>query len=137
MQLRDDVEQVIRFWDAHERARGARSIIDYDFAPTTADITPAPSRLDVYDRFTTLLAQAQAEGAARIAEVVTAHLAYLRSILGERPPLEQYIRETQGCSAAGWSADYVTSIGDRARAAIEDQGVRWGPRTDEDLIHVE
>jgi hypothetical protein len=31
----------------------------------------------------------------------------------------------------------VTSIGERARAAIEDQGVRWGPRTDEELIQVE
>jgi hypothetical protein len=135
--LRDDVEQVIRFWDAHELARGGRSIIDYDFAPTTAETTPAPSRLDVYDRFTELLAEARAQGADQIAEVVTAHLAYLRAILGERPPLDQYIRETQGCSAAGWSADYVTAIGERARAAIEDQGVRWGARTNEDLIQVE
>jgi hypothetical protein len=137
VQLRDDVEQVIRFWDAHERARGARAIIDYDFAPTTAEIIPAPSRLDVYDRLTSLLALAQAENADRIAEVVTAHLAYLRSVLGERPPLEQYIRETQGCSAAGWSPEYVTEIGERARTAIEGQGVRWGPRTDEELIQVE
>jgi hypothetical protein len=135
--LRDDVEQVIRFWDAHERARGGRSIIDYDFVPTTAETIPAPSRLDVYDRLTVLLAQAQTEGAGRVAEVLTAHLAYLRALLGERPPLEQYIRETQGCSAAGWSADYVTAIGRRARTAIEEQGVRWGPRTDEELIQVE
>jgi hypothetical protein len=137
VQLRDDVEQVIRFWDAHERDRGARSIIDYDFAPTTAETIPAPSRLDVYDRLTTLLTTAQDQGADRIADVVRAHLAYLRAVLGERPPLDQYIRETQGCSAAGWSADYVTSIGERARTAIEDQGVRWGPRTDEELIQVE
>ncbi len=137
MPLRDDVEQIIRFWDAHERARGGRSIIDYDFAPTTAEIIPAASRLDVYERLSELLLQAQASGAGRIAETLTAHRAYLRSVLGERPPLEQYIRETQGCSAAGWSADYVTSVGERARVAIEGQGVRWGPRTNEDLIQVE
>jgi hypothetical protein len=137
VQLRDDVEQVIRFWDAHERARGGRSIIDYDFAPTTAETTPAPSRLDVHDRLTTLLTAAQAQNADRVAEVVTAHLAYLRSVLGERPPLEQYIRETQGCTAAGWPTDYVTAIGERARTAIADQGVRWGPRTDEELTQVE
>lgn len=137
MQLRDDVEQVIRAWDAHERARGGRPIIDYDFAPTSAETPPAPSRLDVYDRLTRMLPIAREQGADRVVEVLTAHLAYLQALLGERPPLEQYLRDTQGCTAAGWSPDYATSIGERARAAIEGQGVRWGPRTDEDLIQVE
>jgi hypothetical protein len=41
--------------------------------------------LDVYDRLTELLAQAQDQGADQIAEVVTAHRAYLRTVLGERP----------------------------------------------------
>ena len=121
--LRDEVETVIRGWDAHERARGARTIIDYDFAPTGQPVAPASSRLDVYERLTHLHDRAQADGAERITTSLTAYLAYLRAVLGERPPLEQYVQDTQGCTTAGWSPDYVTEIGHQALEAIAGQGV--------------
>ncbi len=135
--LRDEVETVIRGWDAHERARGARAIIDYDFAPTGQPVAPASSRLDVYERLTHLRERAQADGAERINTSLTAYLAYLRAVLGERPPLEQYVQDTQGCTTAGWSPDYVTEIGHRALEAIAGQGVGWGPHTDDELTQVE
>ena len=88
--LRDDVETLIRSWEAHERARGARPVIDYDFAPTDAAVRPSSSRLGVYQRLLDLRARAQTAGAARILEVLRAHAAYLGHLLGERPALEQY-----------------------------------------------
>jgi hypothetical protein len=135
--LRDEVETVVRGWDALERGRGGRPIIDYDFAPTGQPVRAASSRLDVYERLTTLRDRARSAGADKISTTLTAYLAYLRAVLGERPPLEEYVRDTQGCATAGWSADYVTEIGHRALEAIAGQGVGWGPNTDDELIQVE
>jgi hypothetical protein len=84
--VRDDVEQVIRSWDAHEIARGGQPVIDYDCAPTTHPVTPAASRLEVHERLTELDQDAVDHGEVRA--VIRSHLAYLSTLLGERPALE-------------------------------------------------
>jgi hypothetical protein len=133
--LRDDVEQVIRAWDAHEIARGGQPVIDYDCAPTSEPVIAAGSRLEVFDRLNALRAEADQD--EQIGPVVRGHVAYLSTLLGERPELGPYLEATQGCPAGGWPEDYVMAVGDRARTALADLGVSWGPGTDDDLNKVE
>lgn len=135
MSLRDDVERVIRAWDAHEIARGGQPVIDYDCAPTSQAVTAAGSRLEVFDQLSALRTEADEDDALR--PVVLGHLAYLAALLGERPQLSAYLSDTQGCPAGGWPEDYLISMRDRARTALADLGVTWGPDTDTELTKVE
>jgi len=137
MRLRDQVESLVRSWGAYEDARGGRQVIDYDCAPTDAAITPATSRLDVYDQLTAFNQQAQADGDTKVEQTTRAHLAYLSCVLGERPDLDTYMRDTQGCGTAGWSEDYVVDLGDRARKAYADLGVNWGPSLADEVFQLE
>lgn len=134
-QLRDEVEAVIRSWDAHERLRGGREVLDYDCAPTDQPVAAAASRLEVWQRLDELGRRAGDEPV--VARTIGAHLAYLSHVLGHRPPLDEYLRATQGCPAAGWPEDHVEAVGERARAALDELGVAWGPRTTDDLAAIE
>lgn len=137
MSLRDEIDAVVRSWDAHERHRGARAVVDYDVAPPTEEVEPAGSRLEVYERLTELHRKTVADGDEPTAAVVGAHLAYLTAVLGERWPLDLYVQATQGCPAAGWPDEYVTAAGERARAAAADLGVGWGPDTENQMRQLE
>lgn len=72
-----------------------------------------------------------------MARRIGAHLAYLRALLGERPDLEQYVQATQGCPAAGWPDEYVSTVGEVARSYLAGIGVPWGPDTERDLNEAE
>jgi hypothetical protein len=133
MPVRDAVEYLIRSWDAHEKARGAKPVIDYDCAPTDDAVTPAGSRLDVLKEMTSLHARAQDESADAVHAVTGAHAAYLRHLLGERWPLTDYVTATQGCPATGWTHEHTTEIGRRLRSCLDDLGITWGPATMTDL----
>ncbi|MBT0773171.1 hypothetical protein KIH74_29780 [Kineosporia sp. J2-2] len=127
----------MRSWGAYEESRGGRQVIDYDCAPTDEPVTPASSRLDVYDQLTALNQQAKADGDTNVEQTTRAHLAYLSSVLGERPELDAYMRATQGCGTAGWSEDYIVSLGDKARKAYADLGVSWGPKLADEVFQLE
>ena len=139
MTLRDTVEQLIREWDAHEQARGASTIIDFDCLPGTApaDITPAESRLDVYHQLRELLTDAERDGDRPLCDRLRADIAYVSALLGERQPLDDYLTATQGCPAAGWPDDYVTAIGERAKSALADLGIGWSADTDAEMTKAE
>jgi hypothetical protein len=140
VRLREAAEHTIRRWNAHEIARGARQIIDFDTAPPGPDappIEPAFSRLDVHDELVALHARAVGEGDQQIASALTAHLAYLRHVLGERPPIAEYIEQTQGVTPTGWPDEYVAAVRDRAAAALADVGIGWGPDTMRELDQLE
>lgn len=137
MRLRDAVEDVVRSWDAYERARGGRAVIDYDCAPPDQPVEPASSRLEVFDRLTALHEQAEVDGNDTVFRTLRAHLAYVSGVLGQRPPLDEYLRATQGCPAGGWPEDYILAVGEQARKALTDLGVDWGPNTGDDLKVVE
>jgi hypothetical protein len=134
MSTRDAVETTIRAWNQHELSRGAPAALDFDFHPLE-DGPPAP-----VDRLTTLyrlqeLAQEADEPA--ILQRISADMAYLRALMGERQKLDAYVRATQGCHAAGWPADYVSAKGELARRCVEARGAQWGPTTAEDLADTE
>ncbi|MBL7492793.1 hypothetical protein I6A60_15480 [Frankia sp. AgB1.9] len=136
MRLRDAIEQTIRAWDAYERDRGTSPIVDYDCAPAPA-ADAASSRLEVLGRLTDLHAEAERNGDQACVDQVRAHLAYLGALLGERAPLTDYVAATQGCPTAGWSEDYITEIGDRARHALGDLDLGWDAATAERLDEIE
>jgi hypothetical protein len=131
--LRDEAEAVLRAWDAYELSRGADPVVDFDCAPTDAEIVPASDRLTVYRSLQALRARASGALAVRL----DADLAYLGAVLGEHRPLADYVRATQGCEAAGWPEEYVTDQGVQARAAVESLGVTWGATTADELEQVE
>jgi hypothetical protein len=133
MSARDDSERVLREWDAFETARGGTPIIDFDCRPGGPAPAAAPDRLTVYRR----LAGLRAAAAGPVATRLDADLAYLGALLGERPPLDDYVRRTQGCGTAGWSDEHMAGVAERARTALADLGIAWGPRTNAELRDAE
>jgi hypothetical protein len=123
VQLRDEAEVVIRAWDAYERNRGAAPVIDYDCHPGSGSVRPASSRLQVFERLSELAAGADAE--PPVACRIRSDLAYLRALLGERPALAEYVRQTQGCDPTGWPEEYVADRGSLAREGLGDLGIGW------------
>jgi hypothetical protein len=135
--LRDEIEHALRAWNAHEVERDAPPVVDFDCHPTSGQVETAPSRLAVRDRLTDLLAEAESERDRHLVDRLHASLAYLDALLGARPPLRDYIRATQGCDAAGWPADYVTEVGERARQHLASLDVPWSTETTKALDSVE
>jgi hypothetical protein len=134
--VRDDAERVVRAWHGHEVARGARPVVDYDCAPPppgTERVAPARSRLDVLERLTELRDAAIEGGDDVLAPALDAHVAYLGHVLGERPPLAEYLRRTQGCEPEYRDHAYCLAVELRARLALEGVGVAWGPAAMTDL----
>jgi hypothetical protein len=92
-------------------------------------VEPAESRLHVFDRLQRLQSKIESSTDPRVASRIRGDLAYVRALLGERTPLTEYIQQTQGCSSAGWPADYLTARAEQARASVEAQGVPWDAET--------
>src|SRR5262245_57401676 len=107
--LRDDTESVLRAWNAYEIARGADPVVDFDCLPAEHSVTPAASRPQVAQSLSVLRRDAERIGDNALTARLDAHLAYVRSAMGERPGIREYIQVTQGCSAGGWSPEYVES----------------------------
>ncbi|GAA3954331.1 hypothetical protein GCM10023085_41030 [Actinomadura viridis] len=137
MNLRNEIETTLRAWHAYEVDRGATAVIDFDCNPTAPKPEPAGSRLEIYLRLGELLDRAQQAGASRLAARLTADRAYLGALLGERLPLAEYVRATQGCAAAGWPDAYITHRGDQARQALAALGIDWSRDTSRDLHRFE
>lgn len=133
MSLRDQIKATLRAWNAYEIERDGSPIIDFDCFPSGPDVEPAPDRLTVYRRLAKLRPAADGILASRL----DADLAYLGVLLGERPPLNDYIRATQGCGSAGWPDDYIAERAELARGALADLGIGWGPNTNADLRQTE
>lgn len=133
MTLRDDIESVLRAWNAHEVKRGASPVIDFDCNPGGPEPEPATDRLTVYRR----LAELRPDATGPLAVRLDADLAYLGALLGERPALNDYVRATQGCEAAGWPDDYIAERFEQARTALADLGIAWGPDTNRELRQAE
>ncbi|WP_131735891.1 hypothetical protein [Actinomadura roseirufa] len=123
--VRDETETVLRAWHAYELGRGGSPVIDFDCSPQRAEPVPAGGRLEVYRR----LAALRRRAGGPVAERLDADLAYLAALLGERPPLAEYVRRTQGCGTAGWPPDYVRARGDQARELLTGMGIAWGAGT--------
>ena len=133
MDLRDEIEATLRSWNGYELGRRSPAIIDFDCHPTNTKPEPAANRLQVHRQLTDLHARAEQTGQTRHATRLGADLAYLSALLGERRPLADYIRATQGCGAAGWPDDYITARGDEARQHLAALGITWGPTTGRDF----
>lgn len=129
MDLRDEIESLLRSWNAYEIGRGSPAVIDFDCHPIDEQSEPASSRLEAYRRLGELHARAMEEGADQLAARVLADRTYLGALLGERLPLADYVQATQGCGTAGWSQDAITARRELARGRLADLGVEWGPDT--------
>ncbi|MEU8656938.1 hypothetical protein [Actinoplanes philippinensis] len=137
MILRDETERTIRAWDAYERRRGTSPVIDYDCYPVDVEIEPATSRLEVLQQLQRLWKELEDQDEPEVRRRLQSDITYLRAVLGERLPLNEYVEKTQGCSAAGWSEDYLMHRRDQARARLAEIGVGWHIGTAEEMSLVE
>ncbi|NNH76049.1 hypothetical protein HLB23_40440 [Nocardia uniformis] len=132
MKTRDLVERTLRAWNQHEIDRGASAVIDFDFRPPpdTSEPPVPTDRLTTFRQLSELLEDANDPA---VSQRINADLAYLRALMGERAPLDEYIRATQGCPATGWPAEYITEKGEIARQCLAALHVGWGESTAIDL----
>ncbi|MEV5569647.1 hypothetical protein AB0L06_06330 [Spirillospora sp. NPDC052269] len=131
--LRDEAEALLRGWHAYEVSRGAPEIIDFDCAPSGGEGELVADRLTLRNGLLELREQASGWMASRL----DADIAYAGALLGERLPLREYVRATQGCEALGWTDEYVAHRRDLAREALAGIGVTWGPGSARELRAVE
>jgi len=131
--LRDELEAILRGWNAYEVARGANPVINYDLRPDLTEAIPVESRLDAYHRYLDLLERASDAGPSCVHDRAQADATYLAALLGARIPLADYIRGTQGCDATGWPPDYIASRRAQLQEALEGLGIGWGTKTTEQL----
>lgn len=131
--LRDEIEDVLDAWNAYEISVGAPPVIDYDCRQGKGDVGKVNGRVHAYQE----LLRLKAEATDDLADRIDCHLAYLGALLGERLPLREFVRRTQGVEVAGWSSEYVTWRGEQARKAMQDLGIEWGPTTRRDLLDSE
>ncbi|WP_245627773.1 hypothetical protein [Actinomadura oligospora] len=131
--LRDEAEALLRGWHAYEVSRGAPEIIDFDCAPSGGEGELVADRLTARRGLVELRERASGWTASRL----DADVAYLGALLGERLPLREYVRATQGCEALGWTDEYVAHRRDLAREALAGIGVTWGPDAARELRSVE
>jgi hypothetical protein len=135
--LRDDLEAVLRAWNVYEIARNSPAVIDFDCHPQPSDSIHDPlDRLSTYWKLLKIHRAATEEDTA-LAERVNAHLTYLRALMGERLPLDEYISATQGCHAKGWPESYIQQIGETNRSYLDAIGIRWDADTRSELANIE
>ena len=137
MSTRDAAEALLKGWDAHERGNGRTAIVDFDCFPEGPEPEPVSSRIQVYERLVELLAQARADDNRWLIGRLRADLAYVAALLGQRLPLADYIRETQGAHPTGWPDDYIEQRRVEAIEALAAFGIDWGPNTIKDLEELE
>jgi hypothetical protein len=135
--LRDELEAVIRGWNAYEINRGAVPVVDFDFRPDITDAVPIVSRLDAYTRCKQILQAAEAAGEDRVVGRARSDVAYLGALLGERQEIGDYIEATLGCKATGWTDAYIRQRGELARTAMAQLGIKWDARSQEELRQLE
>jgi hypothetical protein len=131
--LRDELESVLRGWNAYELGRGAAPIIDYDLRPDVTEAAPIQSRLEAYRRCLALFSRAEEFGHSHVADRARADATYLGALLGNRPSLAEYIRSTQGCRPSEWPADYLDLRQKQARAGLDELDIPWDPSTADQL----
>jgi hypothetical protein len=135
--LRDQTEHTLRAWDAYERGRGASPVIDFDCYPDGAADSKSVGRIDTLRALEQLEQEGANAGRDDIVTIIRAHIAYLRAVLGERTPLDEYMRATQGCPASGWTSERIECVRASAVQAMEGLGVAWSANTESDLEALE
>jgi len=136
--LRDKLENALRTWNSYELARQAPAVIDFDCYPQRQDSGEQTlDRLSAYQLLLTIHEEATEQGEAGLAERTSAHVAYLRALMGERDRLDSYVWSTQGCHARGWPEPYIQEVGETARSYLRDIGVGWNTETRTELANIE
>src|SRR3979411_2906716 len=95
MSLRNAVEDALRSWHGYEVGRNASPIIDYDCHPDDSDVEPADNRLQVLRLLNELQGRATEARDKWLITTLAAHLAYVRALLGEGSPLDEYVGAPQ------------------------------------------
>src|SRR5262249_49065604 len=127
---------VLRSWDKYERRRNVSPVIDYDCCLLDQEIESASSRLAVLRQLEDLRERA-GESEDSLCRRIDAELTYLRALLGEHRPLDEYVLATQGCHAAGWPEQYVTEVREKACESLNALGIPWGSKTLSELAEAE
>jgi hypothetical protein len=136
--LRDELESVLRAWNTYELARGAPAVIDFDCHPQPAGSIGSPlDRLSAYWKLLKIHQAATETNDTALAERINAHLTYLRALMGERLPLDEYVSATQGCHAKGWPEPYLQQIRETTRSCLDAIGVRWDANARDELANIE
>ena len=132
MILWKQAEQAIDDWDLYEIQRRGTGVIDYDCSPDDYDASPC-NRLDTLERLELISDDAARQGMIELVDSIESHISYLRALLGERSPLKEYVRATQGCNIGRWRSDYLSERRNIALERLQNIGIEWYADTRKEL----
>lgn len=125
-------EHAIDDWNLYETRRRGNSVIDYDCSPDDYNASPC-NRLDTLERLEQISADAAQQEIVEIVDSVESHIAYLRALLGERSPLGEYVRATQGDNIGRWRPEYLVERRSIAVEQLQGIGIEWHAGTRQEL----
>lgn len=125
-------EQAIDDWNLYEIQRRGAGVIDYDCSPDDYDASPR-NRLDTLERLELISDDAAQQNMVELVESIESHIFYLRALLGERSPLQEYVRATQGSDIGRWRADYLSERRSIALEGLQSVGIEWHTGTRQEL----
>ncbi|MGH3889029.1 MAG: hypothetical protein ACRDSZ_21155 [Pseudonocardiaceae bacterium] len=107
-------------------------MIDYDCSPDDYDASPC-NRLDTLERLELVSDDATQQDMVELVDSIESHITYLRALLGERSPLKEYVRATQGSDIGRWRPDYLSERRDIALEWLQGIGIGWHKDTRQEL----
>lgn len=125
-------EQAIDDWNLYEIQRRGTGVIDYDCSPDDYDASPR-NRLDTLERLEIIGNDAAQQDMVELVDSLESHISYLRALLGERSPLKEYVRATQGSDIGRWSPDYLSERRGIALERLRSIGIEWHAGTRQEL----
>lgn len=128
----EQAEQAIDDWNLYEVQRQGAGVIDYDCSPDDYDASPR-NRLDTLERLELISNDAAQQGMVELVDGIESHITYLRALLGERSPLKEYVRATQGSDIGRWRPDYLSERRSIALERLQSIGIEWHTGTRHEL----
>lgn len=136
MTLWDDVERTIDGWNLYEIARRGTAVITYDCSPDDYQASPL-DRLTTLERLEKLSIAATQQGITELVTATQSYTTYLRALLGERLPLSEYVKATQGVEVGRSRADYLDERRTIALEKLKGIDVAWNESTRKELENLE
>ncbi len=122
MKPEDQYVDILVAWHHLEQELDAPGIIDFNLLNATESNRTYEHRLQVLNDFQRLLPHFEDE---QISKKITAHIYYLRALMGQQIPFSEYIENTQHILVKMFEDEYLDKVRDDLTSSLETLGVQY------------